>query len=313
MYYQKKVKKKTVKIMGQIIINLPESANTSDIQALVSELRKSPFLAKVMEVDFGYIPNKGDFVAFEDNSLEDPFIGIFKDWYCESRDKIKCYAHINNADTIEEEEEYWNADKLFRPATEEEKERLVKALAKKGIRWNTETLEFEECRTYEAIQTYEDAFSKVSEMAANGNELAECLIKDLQFNAPYTPDLLAYIKLRIVVFAINDGWTPKFEKGENRYYPWFYLRTKEEMESMTEEQQASFKADNGRVLGRSHSNANANAGVAYSNTNNASSLSVASSGARLCFFDRARAEYAGRHFMDLYVAMNLCMTLEEEK
>lgn len=299
--------------MSKIIINIPESANTSYIQALVSELRKSPFLAKVMEVDFGYIPNKGDFVAFEDNSLEDPFIGIFKDWYCESRDKIKCYAHINNADTIEEEEEYWNADKLLRPATEEEKERLVKALAKKGIRWNPDTLEFEECRTYEAIRTYEDAFNKVSEMAANGNELAECLIKDLQFNAPYTPDLLAYIKLRIVVLAINDGWTPKFEKGEYHYYPWFYLYTKEEMESMNEEQRESFKAYNGRVLGRSNSIAGAHAGVACSHTHYAASYSYASVGARLCFFDRARAEYAGRQFMELYVAMNLCMTLEEDK
>ena len=299
--------------MSKIIINIPESANTSDIQALVSELRKSPFLAKVMEADFGYIPNKGDFVAFEDDSLEDPFIGIFKDWYCESRDKIKCYAHINNEDTIEEEEDYWNADKMLRPATDDEKERLVKALAEKGIRWNPDTLDFEECRTYEAIRTYEDAFSKVSEMASQGNELAENLIRDLQFNSPYTPDLLAYIKLRIVVLAINDGWTPKFEKGEYRYYPWFYLYTKEEMESMNEEQRENFKAYKGRVLGRSYSSANAVAGVAYSYTSYASTFSLTYNGARLCFFDRARAEYAGRQFMELYVAMNLCMTLEEEK
>lgn len=299
--------------MGQIIINLPESANESDIQKLVQELRSCSFLVEEKRDGESLGFKEGDFVAFEDDSLEEPYIGIFKGWYCGSRDKIVCYAHIDNEGVLIEEEEYWNADKLLRSASDEEKDRLIRVLLSNGKRWNPETLEFEECEPYEAIRTYEDAFSKVSEMAANGNELAECLIKDLQFNAPYTPDLLAYIKLRIVVLAINDGWTPKFEKGEYRYYPWFYLCTKEEMESMTEEQQASFKADNGRVLGRSGSFAGACAGVAYSFTDGASSYSYASYGARLCFFDRARAEYAGRQFMDLYVAMNLCMTLEEEK
>lgn len=51
------------------------------------------------------------------------------------------------------------------------------------------------------------------------------------------------------------------------------------------------------MLGRSNNNANANAGVAYSNTYNASSFSSTDIGARLCFKERALAEYAGKQFL----------------
>ena len=49
-------------------------------------------------------------------------------------------------------------------------------------------------------------------------------------------DLVAYLKLRIIVAALNEGLEPKFEKGEYRYYPWFYLYTKEEYDELDDEQ-----------------------------------------------------------------------------
>lgn len=298
--------------MGQIIINLPESANESDIQKLVQELRSCSFLVEEKKDggDWTYGPEEGEYVTCENESGKLTAIFIK---YSGDKSQFTAYASLCDG-TIQERDDSKPLSSVgIRKATEEEIAELNKKLASIGKKWNPYDCEFEECEPYEAIQTYEDAFSKVSEMAANGNELAECLIKDLQFNAPYTQDLLAYIKLRIVVFAINDGWTPKFEKNEYRYYPWFDLYTKEYIDNMTDEQREYFKEIKGRVLGRSNSNASADEGVAYSFTYGASSYSFTSYGARLCFFDRARAEYAGRHFLDLYVAMNLCMTLEEEK
>ena len=53
---------------------------------------------------------------------------------------------------------------------------------------------------------------------------------------PMTEDFIAYLKLRVIVAALNEGWEPKFDKSENRYYPWFYLYNKEEYDKLDDEE-----------------------------------------------------------------------------
>lgn len=45
-------------------------------------------------------------------------------------------------------------------------------------------------------------------------------------------DLIAYMKLRIICAALNEGWVPEFKEGENRYYPRFWFYTKNEISRM---------------------------------------------------------------------------------
>lgn len=284
--------------MRNVVLNVPDDRADEFIKKLAGlmkengvEVQESP----TKEND--YVPMNGDFVAFGDGSNEVLFVGIFKEWYYNSRDKIICYAHMEGDLDEHDEEEYWNAD-ILRPATDEEKENLVKALARNKKCWNPATKEFDECETYEAIRTYEDAFNKVAEMAEHGDKLAEGLVKDLQFNSPYTPDLLAYIKLRIVVHAINEGWTPKFSKGEYRWFPWFWLYTKEEVEAMDEEQRSKLLYVGGNADNLAH------CGLSYANSDSGFSLSSTSIGARLAFYDKRRAEYAGQQFLELYRDLN---------
>ena len=73
------------------------------------------------------------------------------------------------------------------------------------------------------VEGYYDALS----MASDGVENA--------FIGLLGADTLAYIKLRIITAAINEGWEPKFTENEWRYYPWFYLFTEEEYSRFTEE------------------------------------------------------------------------------
>ena len=47
-------------------------------------------------------------------------------------------------------------------------------------------------------------------------------------------DILAYLKLRIICAALNEGWQPKFTEDERLYYPWFSLYSKGELENMSE-------------------------------------------------------------------------------
>lgn len=82
-----------------------------------------------------------------------------------------------------------------------------------------------------------------------------------------TPDEVAYRHLKVVVKALNEGWTPNWDKDEEmKYYPWFYL-----------------DATSGFRL-------------------NCVDWCYESSpvGSRLCFRSRELAEYATMQFHDLY-------------
>ena len=103
-------------------------------------------------------------------------------------------------------------------------------------------------------------------------------------------ELLAYLRLRIINAALNEGWEPEFRTDEYRWYPWFLLYTQKEIDRMDDEER-------GRVLGRSSYSANAYAGVAVSGSSHASSGSFTHYGARLCFKTEELAEYAGTQFL----------------
>lgn len=124
--------------------------------------------------------------------------------------------------------------------------------------------------------------------------------KDLGLEA----DVIAYLKLRIIAAALNEGWKPQFTTDEYRYFPWFCLYTQSEIDEMNEE-------DKSRVVYRSFYNAYASGGVAYASTYNDSSYTVTHIGSRLAFKTRELAEYAGRQFVEIWA--DYVFKPEEEK
>lgn len=107
-------------------------------------------------------------------------------------------------------------------------------------------------------------------------------------------DIIAYLKLRIIAAALNEGWEPQFTEDEYRYYPYFYFYTKEKYEQLSDE-------DKGRCVGRSSSDANASGGLVYAYSDYGSANSYTSDGVRLAFKTRELAEYAGKQFLDIWV------------
>lgn len=107
--------------------------------------------------------------------------------------------------------------------------------------------------------------------------------------------LFAYARLVIIAEALNEGWKPKFDSDECRYYPWFYIYTKKEYEELDED-----KKKECRVVGRSSSNAYAHGGVMFASAYGASSVSSTLSGSRLAFKTRELAEYCGKQFIDIW-------------
>ena len=69
----------------------------------------------------------------------------------------------------------------------------------------------------ERIKTFEDACREIGIDAEAWN-------RD-KISLGLEPDVLAFLKLRIIVKALNEGWEPQFIEDEYRYYPWFILYT----------------------------------------------------------------------------------------
>lgn len=104
-------------------------------------------------------------------------------------------------------------------------------------------------------------------------------------------DLYAYLKLRIIVAALNEGWEPKFTEDEYRYFPWFYFYTKEEYDKLDDEEK-------GRCVLRSGSSTSSGYGFVFCFASYGASSSDTVSGSRLAFRTRELAAYAGRQFTE---------------
>ena len=137
----------------------------------------------------------------------------------------------------------------------------------------------------ERIKTFEDACREI------GID-AEAWSRD-KISLGLEPDVLAFLKLRIIVKALNEGWEPQFIEDEYRYYPWFILYTGEEYNKLDEEEKS-------RVVYRSNSNvAYALGGVSCAAASYDSSATVAV-GVRLAFKTSELAAYCGRQFLDIW-------------
>lgn len=144
----------------------------------------------------------------------------------------------------------------------------------------------------ERVKTYEDA---VNELGEDNPIVVAASTASWRFPEAVNKDLVAYMKLRVIVAALNDGWKPQFVPGEQRWYPWYELISKEDYEAMSDDEKQER-----RCVGRSNDYAYAYGGLVFSYANNASSSSFASNGSRLAFKTEALAEYAGKQFAELF-------------
>lgn len=145
------------------------------------------------------------------------------------------------------------------------------------------------CPVTERIKTFTDACNALGE--------EHPLVTQYRLTAaaykgdPMTEDFIGYLKLRIIVAALNEGWEPKFEKGEYRYFPRFYFYTKEEYDKLDDEVK-------GRCVLRSGYYTNSYYGFDLTITYHDASYSFTCFGSRLAFRTRELAAYAGRQFIE---------------
>lgn len=89
-----------------------------------------------------------------------------------------------------------------------------------------------------------------------------------------TLDEQAYKKLKVIVKALNEGWTPDWDNSnQNKYWPWFDMR---------------------------------GSGLAFFRA--VYVYAISSVGSRLCLRSRELVEHAVKHFMNLYEDLFLIKT-----
>lgn len=125
----------------------------------------------------------------------------------------------------------------------------------------------------ERIKTFEDACKELGSDHPLVLAYQNTNLRDAEV-ANDNKDIIAYMKLRIIVAALNEGWEPQFISEEYRWFPYFVLYTKDEIDEMDEKTRA-------RVVYRSDIYANADGGVSSAYANNDSANVNANIGSRL--------------------------------
>ncbi len=159
----------------------------------------------------------------------------------------------------------------------------------------------------ERVKTFEDACRELGEdhptvvifrqVVNPENEPLEPLLKNR--------DLVAFLKLRVICAALNEGWEPQFTEDEWRWFPWFTLWTEEELSQKT----AEWKADRHlTMLGDKYPSDYA--GLASAASYSAPSSTNAAVGSRLCLKSEPLATYCGKQFIDLWADFYLIRKCE---
>lgn len=147
----------------------------------------------------------------------------------------------------------------------------------------------------ERIKTFDDACRELGENHPYVQMFKDIFEKSTVAGANINSDVVAFLKLRIICAALNEGWQPQFTEDECRWYPWFYLYTDKELSEKSEEWKTSHAL---RMIGdRYHSDYD---GLAFANSYYAPSLSTAYFGSRLCLKSEALATYCGTQFIDIW-------------
>lgn len=171
----------------------------------------------------------------------------------------------------------------YKAANDEQKQFLVNLYGKDV---------FKPADVRERIKTFEDACEALGNHAFV-NQYRRIIEEQNPPMDETAKDLIAYLKLRIICAALNEGWEPTFANEEYRWYPWFVVYTKEELDRMSEEKRR-------RVVGRSSNVANASGGLVFAGASGASSYSGTVYGSRLAFKSEELADYAGKQFIEIY-------------
>lgn len=157
-------------------------------------------------------------------------------------------------------------------------------------------------KDYTTIRSYEDACVALGIQPILNNQNLFVVNQNGNEDEVMPKHIVALMKLEVICKALWGGEVKVYPDAEgNRiyWYPWFALYTKDEIESMNENDR--------RALLSACANGGADAGFGCLGAGSRSSLARANVGFRLCLDTEEKAKYFGVTFIDLwaeYLAYN---------
>ena len=139
----------------------------------------------------------------------------------------------------------------------------------------------------ERIKTFHDAYCELG----NEHPFVKSYEKYVNTASGEEAEVIAYLKLRIVSAALNEGWEPQFAEDEHHWYPWFILWDKEGMKDKCDVEKIEKKLwPFGRNL-----NKTSNCGLLYINSVVHSNLPTS-----LAVKSEELAAYFGKQFIEIW-------------
>lgn len=152
----------------------------------------------------------------------------------------------------------------------------------------------------ERVRTFEDACRELGDEHPFVKTYKNALLPD--GNGDEDMDVRVYLRLRIITAALNEGWKPKFEQDEWRYWPWYWLyKSRQDAEDDNkgyEDRVFEIPELLRAVLFGGSAYNGALAGFADSISYDAPSDAYPFLGSRLCFKTRELALYAAKTFYE---------------
>ena len=142
----------------------------------------------------------------------------------------------------------------------------------------------------ERVKTFDDACKELGEEHPLVKEYRDTIYADI-YNRK---DAIAYLKLRIIIMALNGTWNLTF-KDDFRYYPWFYMYSKAEYEELDKDIKKECL-----IVNPSNNDPDVIGGFIYGYTVDAKSTSDVYYGKLLALRTNDLAEYCGKQFMDIW-------------
>lgn len=146
----------------------------------------------------------------------------------------------------------------------------------------------------ERVKTFEDACKELGEdhklvqqyRAAEGTSLMDSI------------NVAAYLKLRIITAALNEGWEPQFTEDEDRWYPYLVLWFKGELDDKSDEWKDERNLQVPVVVGSALYGSYV--GVSALSSDSDVSISHTDTGSALVFRKSEIARFAGQQFTELW-------------
>lgn len=150
----------------------------------------------------------------------------------------------------------------------------------------------------ERVKTLEDAMNIIGYGHPFVSQYVAIITSTVNEAAKTCADVKAFMALRIICAALNEGWEPNFRISEWRWYPWFCFWTKKELSEKREE----WKRDHSLINLDGYSGY---AGFTYADSNDAPAASSSCVSSRLCLHSKDLATYCGKQFTDLWLDLYL--------